>query len=145
MKYKVIILVLTGMFTAIALSAFYDHSLADEMSCTKIKSKYKEDKEAYKRAKHEEKKAFDKWDKYFKELHSYEYEGTGRPLADNAKACREGEHGEIFCKGTLHRYDDLAGKEAEAKKELDTIKQNADQMGVNLSELRKTMIMNGCK
>ena len=144
MKNSLILLILTGMFTPIVLSVLFDCSVAEEVSCTEIKSSYMEDKEAYKRAKHEEKKAFDKWDKYYKELHSYEYEGTDRPIADNAKTCREEGSDDFFCKGTLRRYDELAGNEAEAKKELDTIKQNADQMGADLSELRKQMNMNGC-
>ncbi len=146
MKNSVVCLILTGMFTLIIGSVISDHSQAEEMSCAEIRAGIAEVRKEYKRAKHKEKKAFDNWDKYYKELHSYEYGGTDRPLAYSAKACREGEGiDERFCKGALDRYDELSGKEAAAKKELDTIKENADQMGGNLAGLRKKADMKGCK
>lgn len=136
MKYGIILSVFAAMFTIAAGSVISGYSQAQEMSCSEILSKKQELKQQYKAEKHNERKAFDNWDKYYKELHSIEYGGTERPLADTAKACREGDGPSgLFCKEALKRYDELAGKEAQAKKELDATKKNANQMGMNMRAL----------
>lgn len=146
MKFRIMLTVLAGVFTFMAGSAVCGYSYAQEMSCSEILANKQDLREQYKTEKHNERKAFNNWDKYYKELHSIEYGGTERPLADTAKACREGEGpNEHFCKDALKRYDELAGKEAEAKKELDATKENAEQLGDNMRAFSQKAKEKGCE
>jgi len=146
MKYGLMLSVLTGIFVLAAGSLVSEYSHAEEMSCSEILANKQDLREQYKTEKHNERKAFNNWDKYYKELHSIEYGGTERPLADTAKACQEGDGpNEHFCKDALKRYDELAGKEAQAKKELDATKENANQLGENMRALSQKAKVNGCE
>jgi len=146
MKYGFLLSVLAGIFSLTAGAVVSEYSHAEEMSCSEIKAEKQDLKEQYKSGKHNERKAFDNWDKYYKELHSIEYGGTESPLADTAKACRDGDGpNELFCKEALKRYDELSEKEGNAKKELDASKVDADEMGDKMRALGQKARDSGCK
>jgi len=146
MKYGLLLLVAAGMFALAADRGLSQDTSAEETGCEEILSEKQDLKEQYTAQKHNEKKAFSNWDKYYKELHSIEYGGTERPLAETAKACREGDGPDKpFCKEALKRYDELAEKEGQAKKELDATKENAGQLGASMRALSQKAQEKGCK
>ena len=146
MKYRLLLLVATGMLALTAYGVLSQDSGAEEVSCEEILSEKQDLKEQNTALRHNDKKAFNTWDKYYKELHSIEYGGTERPLADSAKACREGDGpGGLFCKEALKRYDELAEKEGQAKKERDATKEKADQLGANMRALSQKAQESGCE
>lgn len=130
MKSFLIIVTIVFGCSFFVTSAYSQDSEDQEMSCDEIMAQEDVLKKDYKSAKHAESKAFKNWDKYYKQLHSIEYGGTERPLADTAKACESGEGpDELFCKEALKRFGELSSKESKAKKELDAAKAQAGQKG----------------
>lgn len=118
---------------------------SSSMSCEQITSRQNELNEQYKSQRKHKKKAFENWDKYYKQLHSIEYGGTERPLADTAKQCKEGGGpDELFCKEALKRFDEISGKEAQAKQELDSAEQDLAETGSELDKLNGLSENKGC-
>lgn len=140
MKYTLILL----MFT-LTMTVYAQDSEEGASSCSEIMAQKEEIKKEYKSAKHNESKAFKNWDKYYKQLHSIEYGGTERPLADTAKACESGEGpNELFCKEALKRFGELSGKESQAKNELDAAKAKAAEKGEEEGEISAKAEAQGC-
>lgn len=145
MKYVVFIVAAAALLVGLNIARAQDRGSGD-MSCEEIVSRQNDLKEQYRSQRKSKKKAFENWDKYYKELHSIEYGGTERPLADTANQCREGAGpDELFCKEALKRYDELSGKEAEAKLELDQAMHNAENTGQEMEALNAKAEESGCE
>ncbi len=134
---------LLGFFVVPAILA--SNAVGQDADCVAIMSQLKEAKSEYKDYRHEAKKAFENWDKYYKELHSYTYEATDQPLAVSAKKCETGEGlGKAFCKGALDKYNEISAKEGPAKVELQGARAKASEARQNLNLLVKQADMEGC-
>lgn len=134
---------LLGFFVVPAILA--SNAVGQDVDCEQIMSQLKEAKSEYKDYRHEAKKAFENWDKYYKELHSYTYEATDQPLAVSAKKCETGEGlGKAFCKGALDKYNEISAKEGPAKVELQGARAKASEARQNLNLLVKQADMKGC-
>ena len=134
---------LLGFFVVPAILA--SNAVGQDVDCEQIMSQLKEAKSEYRDYRHEAKKAFENWDKYYKELHSYTYEATDQPLAVSAKKCETGEGlGKAFCKGALDKYNEISAKEGPAKVELQGARAKASEARQNLNLLVKQADMKGC-
>ena len=145
MRYIAMLFMVACVFALSAGFVTAQEAQNEEMSCEEIMAQKGELRKEYKSGKHAERKAFEKWDKYYKEIHSMTYGGTDRPLADTVKSCDEGDGpNELFCKEAKKRYNELASKEAEAKKELDATKQQAEEKGGQMRVLGAKAESQGC-
>jgi len=134
---------LLGFFVVPAILA--SNAIGQEADCEAIMSQLKEAKTQYRDSKHEAKKAFENWDKYYKELHSYTYEATDQPLAVSAKKCETGDYlGKDFCKGAVQKYDEISEKEGPAKVELEGARAKAGEARQNYNMLVKQADSQGC-
>ncbi len=124
---------------------FASYANGQDADCEQVMSKLKEAKSQYKDCKHEAKKAFENWDKYYKELHSYTYEATDQPLAVSAKKCEAGDYlGKDFCKGAVQKYGEISAKEGPAKVELQGARAKASEARQNYNLLVRQADMEGC-
>ncbi|MEE8043899.1 MAG: hypothetical protein V3T32_02075 [Thermodesulfobacteriota bacterium] len=124
---------------------FASYAIGQDADCVAIMSQLKEAQSQSKDYRHEAKKAFENWDKYYKELHSYTYEATDQPLAVSAKKCEAGEGlGKAFCKGALDKYNEISAKEGPAKAELMSARAKASEARQNYNLLVKQADMEGC-
>ena len=134
---------LLGFFVVPAILA--SNAVGQDADCVAIMSQLKEAQSQSKDYRHEAKKAFENWDKYYKELHSYTYEATDQPLAVSAKKCEAGEGlGKAFCKGALDKYNEISAKEGPAKAELMSARAKASEARQNYNLLVKQADMEGC-
>ncbi len=118
---KIRLFVLMGVFVIPAMLA--SSAIGQDVYCETAMSQLKEASSQYKNSRREERKAFQNWDQYYKELHSFTYEATDQPLAVSAEKCKQGDGlGKAFCKGAIQKYDEISAKEAAAKVELDAAK-----------------------
>lgn len=124
---------------------FASYAIGQDADCEQVMSQLKEAKSEYKDYRHEAKKAFENWDKYYKELHSYTYEATDQPLAVSAMKCEQGEGlGKAFCKGALDKYNEISAKEGPAKAELQGARAKASEARQNYNLLVRQADMEGC-
>lgn len=145
MRYFAMLFILAGVFTLSGVLAQAEQAQTEEMSCEEIMAQKDELRKEYKSGKHDERKAFKKWDKYYKELHSMTYAGTEMPLSDTVKSCNKGEGpDELFCKDAEKRYNEISSKEAEAKQELDAQKEDAEKKGDEMRALGAKAKSQGC-
>ena len=134
---------LLGFFIVPAILA--SNAIGQDVDCEQVMSQLEEAKSQYKADYKEQKKAFENWDKYYKELHSYTYEATDQPLAVSAKKCEAGEGlGKAFCKGALDKYNEISAKEGPAKAELMSARAKASEARQNYNLLVKQADMEGC-
>ena len=134
---------LLGFFVVPAILA--SNAVGQDADCVAIMSQLKEAQSQSKDYRHEAKKAFENWDKYYKELHSYTYEATDQPLAVSAKKCEQGEGlGKAFCKGALDKYNEISAKEGPAKAELMSAKAKASEARQNYNLLVRQADTEGC-
>ncbi len=134
---------LLGFFVVPAILA--SNAVGQDADCVAIMSQLKEAQSQSKDYRHEAKKAFENWDKYYKELQSYTYEATDQPLAVSAKKCEAGEGlGKAFCKGALDKYNEISAKEGPAKAELMSARAKASEARQNYNLLVKQADMEGC-
>lgn len=134
---------LLGFFVVPAILA--SNAVGQDADCVAIMSQLKEAQSQSKDYRHEAKKAFENWDKYYKELHSYTYEATDQPLAVSAKKCEAGEGlGKAFCKGALDKYNEISAKEGPAKVELQGARAKASEARQNYNLLVRQADMEGC-
>lgn len=134
---------LLGFFVVPAILA--SNAIGQDVDCEQIMSQLEEAQSQSKDYRHEAKKAFENWDKYYKELHSYTYEATDQPLAVSAKKCETGEGlGKDFCKGAVQKYGEISAKEGPAKVELQGARAKASEARQNLNLLVKQADMKGC-
>lgn len=134
---------LLGFFVVPAILA--SNAVGQDADCVAIMSQLKEAQSQSKDYRHEAKKAFENWDEYYKELHSYTYEATDQPLAVSAKKCEAGEGlGKAFCKGALDKYNEISAKEGPAKAELMSARAKASEARQNYNLLVKQADMEGC-
>ena len=105
---------------------FVSNAHADN-NCDAVQAQLEAAKSQYKADFKEQKKAFENWSKYNKELHSYSYGLTDEPLADSYINCKSGEmDNKDFCKGVMEKYDEITSKEAPSKAEYDAAEDKAD-------------------
>jgi len=124
---------------------FASYAIGQDVDCEQVMSQLKEAQSQSKDYRHEAKKAFENWDKYYKELHSYTYEATDQPLAVSAKKCEAGEGlGKDFCKGAVQKYGEISAKEGPAKAELMSARAKASEARQNYNLLVKQADMEGC-
>jgi len=124
---------------------FASYAIGQDADCEQVMSQLKEAKSQYKDYKHEAKKAFENWDKYYKELHSYTYEATDQPLAVSAMKCEQGEGlGKAFCKGAVQKYGEISAKEGPAKAELMSARAKAFEARQNYNLLVSQADTEGC-
>jgi hypothetical protein len=124
---------------------FASYAIGQDADCEQVMSQLKEAKSQYKDYRHEAKKAFENWDKYYKELHSYTYEATDQPLAVSAKKCEAGDYlGKDFCKGAVQKYGEISAKEGPAKVELQGASAKASEARQNYNLLVRQADMEGC-
>jgi hypothetical protein len=134
---------LLGFFVVPAILA--SNAVGQDVDCEQVMSQLKEAQSQSKDYRHEAKKAFENWDKYYKELHSYTYEATDQPLAVSAKKCEAGEGlGKAFCKGALDKYNEISAKEGPAKAELMSARAKASEARQNYNLLVSQADTEGC-
>jgi len=134
---------LLGFFVVPAILA--SNAVGQDADCVAIMSQLKEAQSQSKDYRHEAKKAFENWDEYYKELHSYTYEATDQPLAVSAKKCEAGEGlGKAFCKGALDKYNEISAKEGPAKAELMSARAKASEARQNYNLLVSQADTEGC-
>ena len=141
--FKIRLFVLMGVFIIPAMLAA--SAAAQDIDCEAVMSQLPEVKAQYKRSKSEEKKAFENWDKYYQELHSFTYEATDQPLAVSAEKCKTGDYlGKDFCKGAIQKFDEISAKEAPAKVELDAAKAKTAEAMQNYNDVRSQSRQQEC-
>ncbi len=124
---------------------FASYAIGQDADCEQVMSQLKEVQSQYKDYEHEAKKAFENWDKYYKELHSYTYEATDQPLAVSAKKCEAGDYlGKDFCKGAVQKYGEISAKEGPAKVELQGARAKAPEARQNYNLLVRQADTEGC-
>jgi peptidoglycan hydrolase CwlO-like protein len=143
LRKGLILTLVCGVFVLIGVTKY---GAAQETDCGEIMESLKAAEKAYKEARHEQKKAFEEWDKYYKKLHSDTYAGTEEPLVDTMEKCGEGESEPGgFCTRADEDYQDISAKEQEKKKALDEAKQNAAEAGGKVEELKQQAKDGGCE
>lgn len=146
LKRKGLMFTLTGALALSAVLAGVEYAAGQETDCKKITAQIQEAEKEYKPLKDKQKKAFDNWSKYYKQLHSDTYAGTEKPLADSAKDCDSGEGvDEEFCKGVMEEYNQISAKEQETKKEFDAAREEAAKASNKIFELKRQAKMNKCE
>ena len=134
---------LLGFFVVPAILA--SNAVGQDVDCEQVMSQLKEAQSQSKDYRHEAKKAFENWNKYYKELHSYTYEATDQPLAVSAKKCETGDYlGKDFCKGALDKYNEISAKEGPAKAELMSARAKASEARQNYNLLVSQADTEGC-
>ena len=134
---------LLGFFVVPAILA--SNAVGQDADCEQVMSQLKEAQSQSKDYRHEAKKAFENWNKYYKELHSYTYEATDQPLAVSAKKCETGDYlGKDFCKGALDKYNEISAKEGPAKAELMSARAKASEARQNYNLLVSQADTEGC-
>jgi len=140
---KIRLFVLMAVFIIPAMLAA--GAAAQDIDCEAAMSQLPEAKAQYKSSKSEEKKAFENWDKYYQELHSFTYEATDQPLAVSAEKCKTGDSlGKDFCKGAIQKFDEISAKEAPAKVELDAAKAKTAEARQNYNDVKSQSRQRGC-
>lgn len=123
---KIKILPLLILFVVPAYSVSNAQDLDND--CDNVIAKLNSAKSQFEADYKEQKKAYDKWVKYHKELHSDSYGLTDEPLSQSYKKCKSGEiDKKDFCKGVIEKHDEIASKEMPAKTAYADAEAKADQ------------------
>lgn len=126
-------------------SAVSQEKPAGDVNCDEITANLNELKSEYDAAFKEQKKAYEHWNKYYKELHSYSYLDTDRPLIDSYKECEGGEGaGKDFCKGVFKKFDEITAKEEPANVAFDAAEHKANEARSKYNSAVQTASDQGC-
>ena len=140
---KTRLFVLLGLFVIPAMLA--SSAIGQDADCEAMMSQLKAAKSEYENNFKEQKKTFENWEQYYKELHSFTYEATDQPLAVSAEKCKTGDYlGKDFCKGAIQKFDEISAKEAPAKAELDAAKAKTAESMQNYNDLVSQADEQGC-
>ena len=113
--------------------------------CDSVIAKLETAKTEYEADHKEQKKTYENWSKYNKQLHSDSYGLTDQPLADSYNKCKSGEvERKDFCKGVIKKYDEISAKEIPAKEEYDAAKTKTNQSRVYYNALLTRANELGC-
>ncbi len=141
--FSILILMLAALYSV--PHALAQDNQASEVNCDEIIANLNELKSEYDAAFKEQKKAFENWQKYFKELHSYSYLDTDKPLIDSYKECEGGGgSGKDFCKGVFKNFDEITAKEDPAHEAYDSAEHKANEARNKYNSAVQTASDQGC-